>query len=155
MYEGGLPTELPSITGVHPNSLVKSAQHQSPRSKPSGSRPDSGPLSAAQALAIYRRALTPFETEEIKKYSNIWFVGKDARKINAADGKGKNFGYDDDKGRYKCIKNDHIGFVAVFHSLTCQHAGAFFCLTPPSRTAAAAAAHTWYLVGVSGTGTRC
>lgn len=40
----------------------------------------------------------------------MWFVGPTARKLNAGEGKGKNFGYDDDKGRYKCVKNDHVSY---------------------------------------------
>lgn len=51
-----------------------------------------------------------YEQEEVKLYNNIWFVGPTARKLNAGEGKGKNFGYDDDKGRYKCVKNDHISY---------------------------------------------
>jgi dual specificity tyrosine-phosphorylation-regulated kinase 2/3/4 len=54
--------------------------------------------------------LSPFEQEEVKTYSDIWFVGPSARKLNAGEGKGKNFGYDDDKGRYKCVKNDHVAY---------------------------------------------
>lgn len=107
MYESSDNQGLPSITGIRPNSIAKPAHYSSPQSK--FAKPDVGPMTASQAIALYRRALTPYETDEIKKYKSIWFVGKDARKINAGEGKGKNFGYDDDKGRYKCIKNDHIG----------------------------------------------
>jgi serine/threonine protein kinase len=54
--------------------------------------------------------LTKYEQEEIRNYSNVWFVGPTARKINAVEGKGKNAGYDDEKGRYKCVKNDHVAY---------------------------------------------
>lgn len=67
-----------------------------------------GALSPAEALAKYRRILTPYEQEEIKKYPNVYFVGPTARKIEGDKAKGKNFGFDDDKSRYKCVKNDHI-----------------------------------------------
>jgi len=69
-----------------------------------------GSMPPAIALAQFGRVLSPFEHDEIKQYSEIWFVGPKAGKLNAGDGKGKNFGYDDEKGRYKCIKYDHIGY---------------------------------------------
>lgn len=69
-----------------------------------------GSLTPSAALAQYKRVLSPYEHEEIKLYTNIWFVGQTARKLNAGEGKGKNFGYDDDKGRYKCVKNDQISY---------------------------------------------
>jgi len=67
-----------------------------------------GALSSAEALAKYRRILTSYEQEEIKKYPSVYFVGPTARKIEGDKAKAKNFGFDDDKGRYKCVKNDHI-----------------------------------------------
>eukprot|EP00040_Diaphanoeca_grandis_P007054 m.39522 g.39522 ORF g.39522 m.39522 type:complete len:518 (+) comp18222_c0_seq2:187-1740(+) len=68
-----------------------------------------GALSPSAALQHWGRVLSPFEQEEIKHFNHgIYFVGPSARKLNAGEGKGKNFGFDDDKGRYKCVKNDHI-----------------------------------------------
>ena len=54
--------------------------------------------------------MTPYEKTEILRYPQVWFVGPQARKIQAAEGKGPNMGYDDDKGRYKCIKADHLAY---------------------------------------------
>lgn len=68
------------------------------------------PLTPLQALEKYSRHLTPFEQDEIVSYSQIWFVGPRARKINGSAAKPNNFGYDDDKGRYKCVKHDHLGY---------------------------------------------
>jgi len=68
------------------------------------------PISPSEALERFRRNLTTFEQTEIAKYQQVYFVGPLARKINAAEGKGPNFGYDDDKGRYKCVKSDHIAY---------------------------------------------
>jgi len=70
----------------------------------------SAALSSADALVKFRRVLTKYEQNEIRNYSQVWFVGPTARKINAAEGKGKNGGYDDEKGRYKCVKNDHVAY---------------------------------------------
>eukprot|EP00043_Microstomoeca_roanoka_P008439 m.81234 g.81234 ORF g.81234 m.81234 type:complete len:643 (+) comp14240_c1_seq1:420-2348(+) len=68
------------------------------------------PLTPVQALEKYSRHLTPYEQEEIMTYGQIWFVGAKAKKIQASVSKPNNNGYDDDKGRYKCIKHDHIGY---------------------------------------------
>jgi dual specificity tyrosine-phosphorylation-regulated kinase 2/3/4 len=113
--------KLPNINGRNPNSSVaqnpmssrvkySTIQGQrSPYVSPRRQVNKDGSLAPSAALAQYGRLLSPFEQEEIKQFnSSIWFVGPTARKLNAGEGKGKNFGYDDDKGRYKCVKNDHI-----------------------------------------------
>lgn len=79
-------------------------------SKPSPAKKAGGPLGPSDALVKYKRVLTKYEHNEIKEYPQIFYVGPTAKKINAAEGKGKNCGYDDEKGRYKCVKNDHIGY---------------------------------------------
>lgn len=78
-------------------------------SKASGRR-RSGALSPAEALAKYRRVLTSHEQTEIKSFSSVWFVGATARKIANASGEGQSSGFDDEKGRYKCVKNDHMAY---------------------------------------------
>jgi len=40
----------------------------------------------------------------------VWFVGATARKIANAAGEGQKSGFDDEKGRYKCVKNDHMAY---------------------------------------------
>ena len=68
------------------------------------------PMTPIQALEKYKRVLTPFEQDEILNFPQVYFLGPLAKKIQAGDGKGPNYGYDDDKGRYKLVKNDHIGY---------------------------------------------
>lgn len=67
-------------------------------------------LTPSEAIAKYRRILTKFELKEIKDFAHIWFVGPTARKISGSPSKGANDGYDDDKARYRCIKNDHLAY---------------------------------------------
>eukprot|EP00041_Stephanoeca_diplocostata_P017126 m.340733 g.340733 ORF g.340733 m.340733 type:complete len:537 (-) comp20601_c0_seq1:345-1955(-) len=109
---------LPNIN-FHPNSpsatsttsatsTIKSSANQQTVSPRKFNK--NGSMTPAAALAQYKRVLSPYEQEEVKLYNNVWFVGPTARKLNAGEGKGKNFGYDDDKGRYKCVKNDHISY---------------------------------------------
>lgn len=73
-------------------------------------RKTEGPYTPQEALERFRRQLTPYEQTEILDYPQVYFVAPLARKIQAAEGKGPNFGFDDEKGRYKCVKNDHISY---------------------------------------------
>ena len=69
------------------------------------------PLTPAAALERYRRVLTSYERDEIKQYPQVYFVGATARKVHGnPTNPSLNHGYDDDKGRYKCVKNDHISY---------------------------------------------
>eukprot|EP00049_Salpingoeca_infusionum_P003737 m.70262 g.70262 ORF g.70262 m.70262 type:complete len:570 (-) comp12254_c0_seq1:213-1922(-) len=68
------------------------------------------PLTPAQTVERYSRYLTAYEKDEIQDYSQIYFFGQTARKIHGAEGKGPNDGYDDDAGRYKCVKHDHLAY---------------------------------------------
>ncbi len=68
------------------------------------------PMTPAQAVEKYKRVLTSFEQTEIMDFPQVYFLGPLAKKVSAGEGKGPNFGYDDDKGRYKLVKNDHIGY---------------------------------------------
>lgn len=55
--------------------------------------------------------LTKFEKEEIFNYPQVWFVGPTAQKIQAdPNAKANNYGYDNEKGRYKAVKHDHINY---------------------------------------------
>jgi len=67
-------------------------------------------MSPAAATEQYRRVLTDYEMDEIRRYPNVYFVGPTARKIHGGPGKGPNCGYDDAKNRYRCIKNDHLAY---------------------------------------------
>ena len=58
----------------------------------------------------FRRYLTPYEIEEIKAYPQIFYFAPSAQKVQSSPDKPNNQGYDDDKGRYKCIRHDHIAY---------------------------------------------
>jgi dual specificity tyrosine-phosphorylation-regulated kinase 2/3/4 len=68
------------------------------------------PLTPAQLIDKYKRQLTPYELQEVLDYPQVYFFGPLAHKIQASEEKPNNSGYDDDKGRYKCMKHDHIGY---------------------------------------------
>eukprot|EP00039_Didymoeca_costata_P018895 m.335440 g.335440 ORF g.335440 m.335440 type:complete len:483 (-) comp17593_c0_seq1:1306-2754(-) len=119
MYsEGSLPAivkpkasmENVQQSNIRPMAVSTKVNATQPSRRSSGSYTTNKPMTSGEALATYRRVLTNYEQSEIRDYSSVYFVGPTARKINAAEGKGPNFGFDDDKGRYRCVKNDHIGY---------------------------------------------
>uniref|UniRef100_A0A6E8VUZ6 dual-specificity kinase n=1 Tax=Anopheles coluzzii TaxID=1518534 RepID=A0A6E8VUZ6_ANOCL len=61
-----------------------------------------------EALDYHGVHLTDFEKQEIEKYKEIYYLGLDARKINAKPGVGANSGFDDENGCYQKIVHDHI-----------------------------------------------
>ena len=54
--------------------------------------------------------LKGYEQAEILEYKNIYFLGLDASKVETNMIHGHNAGYDDEKGDYKLVTGDHIGY---------------------------------------------
>lgn len=71
-------------------------------------------MSPATALTRFGSSLSPYEKHEILSYEEIYFAGDTARKIQASvstsSSNTNNSGYDDDKGDYKVVNDDHIGY---------------------------------------------
>ena len=64
-----------------------------------------------QALIYFSSQLTDYEKKEILNYPEIYFIGAPtAQKVQGSAKLEHNYGYDDDKGDYKIITNDHLGF---------------------------------------------
>lgn len=95
---------LPRVKSAPP------ARSLSQSSQPSGTSKLLLPLTPQQAIDKFRRSMTAFELEEILQFPQVYFVGPLAKKIAAREDAGPNSGFDDDKGRYKLVKNDHIGY---------------------------------------------
>ena len=53
-----------------------------------------------EALKLFRNRLTAFEQSEILDYSEIWFLGLEAKKTEGVQGSSQNSGYDDESGSY-------------------------------------------------------
>lgn len=69
------------------------------------------PMPPQIALQFFSNQLTEYEKGEILDYPEIYFIGgPTAQKVQASPQLDHNFGYDDEKGDYKIIMNDHIGF---------------------------------------------
>uniref|UniRef100_A0A336M288 dual-specificity kinase n=1 Tax=Culicoides sonorensis TaxID=179676 RepID=A0A336M288_CULSO len=62
-----------------------------------------------QVMALYMNKLTPYEHHEIYKYSEIYFIGANAKKRPGIIGP-NNSDYDNDQGSYIQIPHDHIGY---------------------------------------------
>jgi len=54
--------------------------------------------------------LTDYEKGEILDYKSIYFIGAGARKIKGSPAFAHNCGFDDERGDYKVVMKDHIGY---------------------------------------------
>ncbi|KAI9319056.1 kinase-like domain-containing protein [Dichotomocladium elegans] len=62
-------------------------------------------------LKYYIQYLSRYEQSEIRKYKNIYFVGPHAQKIRAdPDDATLNYGYDDERGDYHLVIQDHLAY---------------------------------------------
>ncbi|KAM4704374.1 dual specificity tyrosine-phosphorylation-regulated kinase 2-like [Rhinophrynus dorsalis] len=64
-----------------------------------------------QAMRKYMDKMTSYEHHEIFRYTAIYFLGLQAKKIQGGPvGCPNNCGYDDDEGFYKLVAHDHIAY---------------------------------------------
>lgn len=67
-------------------------------------------LSPSLALQKYQSALTDFERSEIYGFDNVYYVGAGARKVRSPIDPTTNNGFDDSKGDYRVVMDDHIAY---------------------------------------------
>ncbi|PAA74952.1 hypothetical protein BOX15_Mlig032014g2 [Macrostomum lignano] len=67
-------------------------------------------MSPNEAVRLYRQKLSAYELEEIHEFSEVWFVGPEAKKVEAVQGSNNNHGFDDDSGAYLKVTNDHVAY---------------------------------------------
>lgn len=63
-----------------------------------------------QVMKLFAHKLTPYEHHEIFGYSQIYFIGANAKKRQGAIGAPNNCGYDDEHGSYLHVPHDHIAY---------------------------------------------
>ncbi|RWS32008.1 dual specificity tyrosine-phosphorylation-regulated kinase 2-like protein [Leptotrombidium deliense] len=63
-----------------------------------------------QVMKLYSYKLTPYEQQEIFGYSQIYFIGANAKKRYGVVGAPNNCGYDDEHGSYLHVPHDHIAY---------------------------------------------
>lgn len=54
--------------------------------------------------------MTEYEKVEIMEYKQVWFMGLEADKIAGSPKHPHNYGFDDERGDYKTIMKDHLGY---------------------------------------------
>ena len=100
--ENGGGTYLPPVrTSSTAGSAEKDGKLSNPRSMA---------LSPDTAVKQNSTKLSQFELTEIYQYSQIYFVGPNAKKRAGAVGAACNNGYDDDEGSYLLVPHDHIAY---------------------------------------------
>jgi dual specificity tyrosine-phosphorylation-regulated kinase 2/3/4 len=71
---------------------------------------DEFPMPPGKALKLFMdTSLNSFEQSEILDYKQIYFVGKTQEKLSG-EKQNQNNGFDDDRGDYKIVINDHIAY---------------------------------------------
>uniref|UniRef100_A0A2K6SUQ5 Dual specificity tyrosine-phosphorylation-regulated kinase 4 n=1 Tax=Saimiri boliviensis boliviensis TaxID=39432 RepID=A0A2K6SUQ5_SAIBB len=68
------------------------------------------PLTAAEALKLFKNQLSPYEQSEILGYTELWFLGLEAKKLNVAPKKFSKTSFDDEHGSYLKVLHDHIAY---------------------------------------------
>lgn len=63
-----------------------------------------------QVMKLYINKLTPYEHHEIFNYSEIYFIGANAKKRPGIVGNPNNCDYDNDQGSYIHIPHDHVAY---------------------------------------------
>ncbi|KAH9464040.1 hypothetical protein Pst134EB_003579 [Puccinia striiformis f. sp. tritici] len=67
------------------------------------------PMTTQEALRLYKNYLSDYEKGEILGYPKIYYVGSESLKKMASEDKpNQNYGYDDERGDYLIVKNDHL-----------------------------------------------
>ncbi|KAI9261492.1 kinase-like domain-containing protein [Phascolomyces articulosus] len=73
--------------------------------------PVRSPKSSHTVLKYYKQFLSHYEQQEVAKYDHIYFMGPHAKKINGRpDNPILNYGYDDDRGDYHLVMQDHLAY---------------------------------------------
>lgn len=67
-------------------------------------------MKPGKALKLFMHDLTDYEKGEILDFSDVFYLGIGAQKINGNPKNEHNYGYDDEKGDYKVVMKDHIGY---------------------------------------------
>ncbi|CAB4058041.1 DYRK2_3_4 [Lepeophtheirus salmonis] len=73
-------------------------------------KPKTNVATPEQVLNLYMNKLSVYEHYEISGYSQIYFIGANAKKLPATLGGPNNSGYDDDQGSYNYIPHDHLAY---------------------------------------------
>lgn len=63
-------------------------------------------FSHTEALKFFKNQLSPYEQSEILGYSELWFLGLEAKKLNVIPEKSSKISFDDEHGSYMKVLGD-------------------------------------------------
>ncbi|XP_008313543.1 dual specificity tyrosine-phosphorylation-regulated kinase 2 [Cynoglossus semilaevis] len=78
--------------------------------KSTESKTKPNPLTPEQAMKQFMSKMSTFEHHEIFSFTEVYFVGPNAKKRTGVMGGANNGGYDDDQGSYIHVPHDHIAY---------------------------------------------
>ncbi|XP_054552484.1 dual specificity tyrosine-phosphorylation-regulated kinase 4 isoform X2 [Talpa occidentalis] len=91
-------------------SFPSNIKTQDPESEEKTPRKHKMPLTSAEALTCFKNQLSSYEQSEILGYTELWFLGLEAKKLHM---KPENFcktSFDDEHGSYMKVLHDHIAY---------------------------------------------
>lgn len=99
-----------TLTSTSNNEMQLQQQHQNGSEQQNKSQQQKWPVVASphQVMMLYMNKLTPYEHHEIYKYSQIYFIGANAKKRSGTGG--NNSDYDNENGSYIHIPHDHVAY---------------------------------------------
>ena len=70
------------------------------------------PLSGPKVLKHFlkRQELTEYEKSELLDYKQVYYLGLGCSKIKGSKQNQYNFGYDDERGDYNVVLQDHVAY---------------------------------------------
>ncbi|XP_017738795.1 PREDICTED: dual specificity tyrosine-phosphorylation-regulated kinase 4 isoform X10 [Rhinopithecus bieti] len=83
---------------------------QDPKAQEKSPKKHKVPLTAAEALKLFKNQLSPYEQSEILGYTELWFLGLEAKKLDLAPEKFSKTSFDDEQGSYLKVLHDHIAY---------------------------------------------
>lgn len=93
---------------MRPNSNGSCDQLSNKNNSKSHQKPQAA--SPQRVMKLYMHKLSPYEHHEIFSYSQVYFIGANAKKRLGVIGAPNNNGYDDDQGSYFHTPHDHIAY---------------------------------------------
>lgn len=90
---------------------IPTSRHTTPIAAPSPATSLSRCMTPTEALAKHAGSLTNYEKTEIMSFPEVYYVGTTLKKVQgSAASRNPNNGYDDDKGDYRVVIDDHINY---------------------------------------------
>ncbi|CAG8763140.1 3000_t:CDS:2, partial [Racocetra fulgida] len=108
-YDDNTTSGDDETTSFLPGSEKSKKERERERRRQEARMKGSSAMNPHVALKTYAPSLSLFERSEILEYSEVYFVGQNAQKVaSSPELTGCNFGFDDDRGDYIVINNDHL-----------------------------------------------